>query len=294
VLSASAHLFACAVAIAEFASDDLKRKLLPDLFAGRLVGANAMTEAESGSDSTALRARARRDGDDYVLDGAKLFVTNGPIADVVVVYASTNPSHGYLGVSAFVVETSRSGVKVGPPVDEPLPSSPLGALYLEECRIPASHRLGAEGVGGAVFQRSMLWERSCLFAGYLGTMQGQLDRAVEFARTRRQFGRPIARNQAISHRIADMKQRLEAARLLLYRACWMLGRGETPTMEVALAKLAISEGAVQSSLDAMHIQGGGGVTSPAESLHLAAAVAARIFSGTSEIQRDLIARGLGL
>ncbi len=296
VFSACAHLFACAMPIALHGDDALKARVLPRLASGQWVGANAITEAEAGSDVTALKATATRDGAGYVLDGAKSYVTNGPCADVLLVYAKTAPNDGYLGVSAFVVERDAPGLRVGPPFAKMgLESSPISAVYLDGCRVPATSRLGAEGAGAAIFADSMLWERACLFAAYVGAMERQLDDCVAFARERRQFRRPIGKHQAVAHRIADMKLRLEGARLLLYRACWLRDRGHEATLEVSLAKLAVSEAAIQSGLDAIQIHGGLGymVESGVERA-LRDAVPATIFSGTSEIQRDLIARGLGL
>jgi alkylation response protein AidB-like acyl-CoA dehydrogenase len=296
VFSASAHLFACTMPVATHAGDELRARVLAKLASGAFVGANAITESEAGSDVTALKTTAVRDGASYVLDGAKSYVTNAPIADVMLVYAKTAPGDGYLGVSAFVVERGAPGLRVGQPfVKMGLESSPIASVYFDGCRVPAANLVGAEGQGAAIFADSMQWERSCLFAGYLGAMEWQLDECVQFAGERRQFRRPIGKCQAIAHRIADMKLRLEAARLLLYRACWLRDRGEEATLEVSLAKLAVSEAAIQSGLDAIQIHGGLGylVESGVERA-LRDAVPSTIFSGTSEIQRDLIARRLGL
>jgi L-prolyl-PCP dehydrogenase len=296
VFSAAAHLFACAMPIVLHGDDALKARVLPRLASGEWVGANAITEAEAGSDVTALKTTATRDGSGYVLDGAKSYVTNGPRADVILVYAKTAPSDGYLGVTAFIVERGAVGLRVGEPFAKMgLESSPISSIYLDGCRVPAANRLGQEGEGAAIFAASMAWERSCLFAAYVGSMEWQLDECVAFAGQRRQFRRPIGKHQAIAHRIADMKLRLEGARLLLYRACWLRDRGHEATLEVALAKLAVSEAAIQSGLDAIQIHGGLGymVESGVERA-LRDAVPATIFSGTSEIQRDLVARGLGL
>jgi alkylation response protein AidB-like acyl-CoA dehydrogenase len=155
--------------------------------------------------------------------------------------------------------------------------------------------LGAEGTGANVFKASMIWERACLFAAWIGVMERQLERVIAFARERKQFGKPIGKHQAISHRIADMKLRLEAARLLLYRACWAKDSGADPTLPVALAKLAVSEAIVQTSLDSIQIHGGLGVmTETGLERGLRDAISGTIYSGTSEIQRELVARSLGL
>jgi alkylation response protein AidB-like acyl-CoA dehydrogenase len=296
VFSACAHLFACAMPIAEHGDDELKSRVLPRLATGEWIGANAITEADAGSDVYALSARAVRDGRHYVLTGTKTFVTNGPVADCLLVYASTEPSHGYLGISAFVVEADTPGLIRGDHFDKiGLTGAPVCEVRLEDCPVDESHRVGPEGGGAAVFRSSMDWERACLFAQYLGVMDRQLEEVVSFARSRRQFGRTLGRHQAIAHRAADMKLRLDAGRLLLHRACWMKSRGIDCSLEVSLAKLAISEGAVRSGLDAIHIFGALGVKSETGiASALCDAIPSTIFSGTSEIQRDLIARGLGL
>jgi L-prolyl-PCP dehydrogenase len=296
VFSACAHLFAVAMPIAEHGGADLRRRVLPRLASGEWVGANAITEAEAGSDVFAIRTTALRDGDAYVLTGSKSFVTNGPVGDCFLVYASTEPAHGYLGITAFVVEADAAGLTRGEHFDKiGLTGAPVCEISLEECRVQASNRLGEEGAGAAIFRSSMSWERACLFAQYLGVMDRQLEEVVAHAKARRQFGKPLGRHQAVAHRAADMKLRLDAARLLLHRACWMKSQGQECALEISLAKLAISEAAVQSGLDAIQIFGGLGIkteSNVATALH--DAIPSTIFSGTSEIQRDLIARGLGI
>jgi len=294
--SVGAHLFACVMPVLEIGDDAQKARYLPKLCSGEWVGANAISEPEAGSDVFALKTRAVREGDEYVLDGGKSYVTNGPTADVFLVYAVTNPSHGFMGLSAFLVEKDTPGLQVGRPFEKMgLSTSPIAPIYLEACRVPSSARLGPEGQGAPLFKRSMQWERACLFAAYVGVMERVLEQTVDFARGRKQFKRAIGKNQAISHRLADMKQRLESARLLLYRACWLMDRGQEAAMEVSLAKLAVSEAAIQCGLDAIQIHGGMGyvVESGIERV-LRDAIPSTLFSGTSEIQRDIIASNLGL
>jgi alkylation response protein AidB-like acyl-CoA dehydrogenase len=296
VFSACAHLFAVAMPIAEHGSDELKARVLPRLASGDWVGANAITEADAGSDVFAMKTSAVRDGDRYRLTGAKTFVTNGPVADCFLVYASTEPTHGYLGITAFLVEGDAPGLvrcehfdKVG------LTGAPVCEIRLEGCSASAANRVGEEGAGAAVFHSSMAWERACLFAQYLGVMDRQLDEVVAFAKERRQFGKSLGRHQAVAHRVADMKLRLEAGRLLLHRACWMKSEGLECNLEISLAKLAVSEAAVQSGLDAIQIFGALGVKTESNvATALRDAIPSTIFSGTSELQRDLVARGLGL
>jgi alkylation response protein AidB-like acyl-CoA dehydrogenase len=296
VFSVSAHLFACAMPIALAGSDPLKAAVLPRLASGAWVGANAITEAEAGSDAFALKTTAVRDGDAYVLDGAKSYVTNAPVADVMLVYASTNRDHGYLGVSAFVVENGTPGLVIGEPFEKlGLVTSPVATVYLEGCRVPARNLVGAQGNGARIFASSMQWERGCLFAAYLGMMERQLDDTIAFARERRQGKRRISQYQAIAHRIVDMRLRLDTAKLLLYRACWASDQGGDAELEVCLAKICASEAAIQSSLDAIQIHGGNGIVREVGiERALRDAVPSKLFSGTSEVLRNLAAAKLGL
>lgn len=296
MFSACAHLFACVMPIVESGSEALKDRIVPRLSRGEWVGANAITEAEAGSDVFGLKTSAVRDGDAYVLDGTKTYVTNGPEADVLVVYAVTNPKHGYLGLSAFVVESSTPGVVRGKPFEKiGLAGSATGQVYLQSCRVPAANRIGPEGSGASVFNASMGWERACLFALYLGAMEDELETTIEFARTRKQGGKSIGKHQAVSHRIVDMKLRLEMSRLLLYRACWRFDQKQDAAIDIGLSKLAVSEAAVESAMDAMRVHGGLGVMSEVGiEAHLRDALPGLIFSGTSEIQREMVATRLGL
>ncbi|MGH3914858.1 MAG: acyl-CoA dehydrogenase family protein [Pseudonocardiaceae bacterium] len=296
VFAVMAHLFACAMPIAEHGNDVVRMSTLHKLCSGEWIGANAITEEGAGSDVSALATKAYRTDGDYVLTGTKSFVSNGPVADVFIVYAITDVEFRHLGVSAFVVERDRSGLKVTEPFAKMgLTSCPVSTLQLDECRVPASHLLGEEGQGAAIFQASMRWERTCLFAAYLGQTERLLDRCVEHARKRRQFGRAICANQAISHRIARMRLRLEAARLLLWQACWRLDRGERAVLDVAMAKLAVSEGVVDAALQSLQIFGGAGIrTDMGVEQELRDALPCTIFSGSSEMQLEQIAKELGL
>lgn len=296
VFSSLAHLFACAMPIAEHAGEEVRDRILPRLCSGEWIGANAITEEAAGSDVTALTATARRDGDDFVLNGTKSFVSNGPVADAFVVYASTDPQFGHLGISGFVVERDTPGLVVGEAFGKTvLTTCPAGSVTFEECRVPASHLLGVPGQGAAIFQSSMRWERSCLFAAYLGQARRNLDRCVEQARDRRQFGHPIGKNQSISHGIARLRARLESARLLLWQACWRLDQHEPAGLDVSMAKLAISEVAVDTALFAVRVLGGNGVrTDVGATRELLDALPGTTFSGTSEIQLEQIAKELGL
>ncbi len=296
VFAASAHLFACAMPLVTFATAEARARFLPGLASGELIAGNAMTEDEAGSDVSRLATAATPTTGGFVLNGTKSFVTNGPVCDVLVTYATTDPHAGHLGVTGFVVPRTAEGVRTGEPFAKMgLSSVPAGAVTFEDCFVPDAHVLGAPGQGSAVFQHSMGWERACLFAGYLGLLDRMQERAVEHARTRRQFGAPIGDNQAVSHTLADMKVRLESARLLLYRACWEMDTGTQSVLNVALSKLAVSEAALAGALDTVRIFGARGYLRDAgiEQL-LRDTVPATVFSGTSDIQRMIIARSMGL
>ncbi|MET7763957.1 acyl-CoA dehydrogenase family protein [Streptomyces sp. NPDC005393] len=296
VFAASAHLFACAVPVAEFGSDDLKFRWLPGICSGELIAGNAMTEADAGSDVSKLLLTATPVDGGYLVNGEKSFVSNGPAADLFVTYATTDPEAGHLGQTALVVPAATAGVRVGEPFDKMgLRSTPAGAVTFTDCFVPADHVLGVPGMGATIFQHSMGWERACLFAGYVGMTARLVERTAEHARTRRQFGRRLADFQAVSHRIVDMAMRLETARLLLYRACWEMDQGRPARLPVALSKLAASEGAVASALDAVRIFGGRGfLVDAGVEAELRNAVPSVLFSGTSEIQKELVAKELGL
>jgi alkylation response protein AidB-like acyl-CoA dehydrogenase len=297
LFAAAAHLFACAMPLAEFATTAALEDILAAMCTGELIAGNAMTEKDAGSDTSRLSTTARRVDGGYLLDGVKSWVSNAPVADVFLVYATTDPAAGHLGVTAFVVERGNTGVRPGPAHDKTgLRSCPAGPLELTGCFVPDERVVGPVGGGGAVFAHSMAWERGCLFALYLGLQQRLLERCVAHARERRQFGRPIGEFQAVADRIVGMRLRLETGRQLLLRACAALDAGdEDAPVRAALSKLAISEGAVASSVDAINLLGGAGYTrgEPVE-LILRDSLPATIFSGTSDIQRRVIAREMGL
>ncbi|HTP52943.1 MAG TPA: acyl-CoA dehydrogenase family protein [Anaeromyxobacteraceae bacterium] len=296
VFSLCAHMFASAVPIWRSRSREHHERYLRDLAAGKIICANATTEPDAGSDVYAMKATARRDGGDYVLDGIKCFITNAPVADLFLVYATSEPGRGFFGVSAFLVPRDTAGLRVTPEHSKTgLKTSPWGTVYLDGCRVPAGARLGPEGSGAMLFSESMVWERACLFAYYVGAMERSLERCVEHVRTRVQFGHRIGEFQSVSNRIVDMKLRLETSRLLLYRAGELHRAGKRCDEAVALSKLWISEAALQSGLDAIQLFGGGGMATDTGVDALARdSIPARVFSGTSEMQRAIIARMLGL
>ena len=296
IFSLNAQLWACALPLVRFGSEEQKRRYLPALCDGSSIAAQAMSEPGSGSDAFGLTTAAQPRDRGYVLSGSKTFVTNAPAADLFLIYATTDAAQGFAGVNAFLVERGTPGLDVGQPLGKMgLRTSPMSELFLDSCEVGDESLLGRPGAGMAVFNLAMLWERSLILAGSIGAMRRQLERCIDYAKERRQFGKPIADFQAVSHRIVEMRLRLDAARLLLYRLAWSLGRGEATALDSALVKLYVSESYVQSSLDALQIFGGYGYMTEYElEREVRDAIATRIHSGTSEMQRNIVARHLGL
>lgn len=273
-----------------------KEKYLPRLISGEMIGAHGMSEPDSGSDAYSLRTRAEKCDGGYRLNGSKTFVTNAPTADLALVFATTNPKRKMWGITAFLVEKGTAGFTVSRDIEKMgMRTAPMGELYFTDCYIPAENRLGPEGAGGRIFNSSMEWERSCILASHLGAMAHQLEVCIAYAKERRQFNQPIGKFQSVSNRIADMKVRLETARLLLYKVAWLKKQGKPAAMEAAIAKLYISEAFVQSSMDAIRTHGGYGYMSElGVERDLRDAIGGTIYSGTSDIQRNIIARLLGV
>jgi alkylation response protein AidB-like acyl-CoA dehydrogenase len=296
IFSLNAQMWGCASPIVDFGSEEQKRRYLPGLADGSLIGADAMTEPGSGSDAYALKTSAEARGDTYVLNGSKTFVTNAPIADVFVVFATTDPQRGFAALCAFLVDRDTPGLSLGSPLHKMgLRTSPMSEVFLDDCEVAADRMLGRPGGGMAVFKSSIDWERACVLAASVGTMQRQLERSIAYARERKQFGKPIGKNQAVAHRIVDMKVRLEAARLLLHRLGWLIDEGRSSPLDAALTKLFLSESFVASGLDAMSIHGGYGYMTEYElERELRDAIGSRAYSGTSDIQRNVVASGLRL
>jgi alkylation response protein AidB-like acyl-CoA dehydrogenase len=296
LFSLNAHMWSCEMPLVQFGTEEQKRRYLPGLCDGSLIGVQAMTEPGSGSDAFALSTTAAPRGEGFVLNGTKTFITNAPVADLFVVFATTDRSKGLAGICAFLVDAETPGVSTGPPIHKMgLRTSPMSEVVFDGAAVEGSSMLGPPGAGMTLFNSSMEWERSCILASAVGTMQRQVERCIAYARERQQFGKPIGKFQSIANRIVDMKVRVETARLLLYRLGWLKGRGRKAAMDAALVKLHISESFVQSSLDAIQIHGGYGYTTELEiERELRDAIGSRIYSGTSEIQRTIVAGHLGL
>jgi len=296
IFAMNAQMWSVQHPILAFGSEEQKRKYLPGMCRGEIFGAHGMSEPDSGSDAYSLRTRAERSDGGYVLNGTKMFVSNAPFADVSLVFATVDPAKGRGGITAFLVDKGTKGFSVSRGIEKMgLRTSPMGELVLQDCYVTEDCRLGPEGAGSAIFNSSMEWERACILGSHVGAMERQLENCIRYARERRQFGQPIGKFQSVANRIADMKVRLETARLVLYKVAWLKKMGKSAIMEAALAKLYLSECFVQNSLDAVRVHGGYGYMTEFElERDLRDSVGGTIYSGTSDIQRMIIARLSGL
>ncbi len=276
-------------------SGEQKRRFLPRLASGEWLAAYALTEPGSGSDSAAMRTTAVRDGDEYVVNGGKRFITSAGVASVYVVFAKTNPQQGHGGISAFVVEADSPGLEVGR--IEPkmgIKGSTTGELFFDDCRVPAGNLLGEEGEGFKIAMRILDRSRPGIGAQGLGLAQGATDYAVDYARSRETMGRPIGQHQLIAGMLADMETKCEAARGLLYKVGRMIDEGDTGpelTKLSAMAKLYCTDVAMEVTTDAVQVLGGYGYIQeyPVERMMRDAKIT-QIYEGTNQIQRLVIAR----
>jgi L-prolyl-PCP dehydrogenase len=296
VFSAGVQAWVLTSGLLTYGTEEQKRRYLPGLAAGSTIGALAITEPETGSDAFAMRTRATRRDAGWSLAGRKTYITNGPAADLVICFAATGEGGALGGISVFLVDTDTPGAERTASMGKMgLRTSPLGDLVLDDVSVPDENVLGEIGAGALVFNELMEWERIWPSASQVGAMQRDLDEARAYSKERKAFGAPIATFQGISNRIVDMKVRLEAARLLVYRAASLKAQGRSALAESALAKLWVSESAVASGLDSIQVHGGYGYMSEAGiERRLRDAVGSRIYSGTSEMQRAVLSRTMGL
>ncbi|AOW88296.1 acyl-CoA dehydrogenase family protein [Streptomyces olivaceus] len=295
LMALGAHILAVGLPIAEFGDEEQRTAYLPALASGRTIGAHAMTEPGTGSDALALTATARRDGDHYLLDGHKRYITNAPVADLFLVYATIDRSLGFTGVTAFLVERGDAGITVTPGSEKlGLRTASWGDVVLDGCRIPASRRLGAEKQGAAVFARTMAFERALILAPWLGVMRRELEECVRYCRRRRQFGKHIGHYQSVSNRLVDMRMRWELSRLIIRSAAAELD-GSDAGVQPELSKLYTSEAAVEMFTSALQIYGALGYTHDnSAERNLRDALGMTLSSGASDMQRSVVAARMGL
>ncbi len=293
-LSVAAHNSLCTNHLWMFGNEGQRRAWVTPLAQGKLLGAWGLTEAEAGSDSGGTRTTAVLDGDSWVLNGAKTFITHGSVGDVAVLMAVTDKAAGKRGISAFVVDLHQKGVHSGKKENKlGMRASDTATIGLEDCRIPKGNLLGAAGEGFIQAMKVLDGGRISIAALALGMAQGALDCSLRYAQQRRQFGKPISEFQSIRNYLADMATEIDAARLLTYRAGWAKDRGRITTKESAMAKLYASEVSVRVANLAVQIHGGYGFTKdfPAEKFYRDVKLCT-IGEGTSEIQRMVVAREL--
>lgn len=290
----SAHLSLASWPIYKFGNEEQKKNFLTRLATGEALGAYALSEPGAGSDVVSMKTTAKEDGDHYVLNGSKVWITNGGVADIYIVFAKTDADAKHKGISAFIVEKGTDGFAFGKKEKKlGIRSSPTTELIFENCRIPKENLLGVEGEGFTIAMTTLDGGRNGIAAQALGIAQGALDAAVAYAKEREQFGKPIAVNQGISFKLADMATEIEAARLLTYQAAWLESKGLPYGKASAMSKLFAGDVAMRTTVEAVQIFGGYGYTKdyPVER-YMRDAKITQIYEGTNEIQRLVIGRML--
>lgn len=295
----STHIVSTCIPIQRFGNEEQKSEYLPLLATGEKIGAHAITEAEVGSDAWKMDTNAvKNDNGDFIINGNKTYCSNGPVADTIIVYARTNEAAGTLGgFTAFIVDTKDNpGLTVGPPMHKMgLQTSTLCDLFFDDMLIPKEKVLGKEGQGFSIFNFVMKWEILISFVINVGEMETMLNKTIAYSKHRKQYGQPICKYQAVSHKISDMKIGLETSRMMLYKAGSDFHRKVNSTTSLAMAKVVVSEAYVANSLNCQQIFGGYGYMKEAGiEKYLRNSVASKIYSGSSEIQRNTIASMLGL
>jgi butyryl-CoA dehydrogenase len=288
----SAHTSLAGWPVYKFGTEEQKQKYLRPMAQGEKIGAYGLTEPGSGSDAGGMKTTARLEGDHYVINGSKIFITNGGIADTYIVFALTDPSSRQRGTSAFIVEKDFEGFSVGKKEKKlGIRSSPTTEIVFEECKVPKENLLGKEGEGFKIAMMTLDGGRNGIAAQAVGIAQGALDASIDYAKEREQFGKPIAANQGISFKIADMATSIEASRLLTYQAAWLESEGLPYGKESAMSKLMAGDTAMKVTTEAVQIFGGYGYTKdyPVER-YMRDAKITQIYEGTQEIQRLVISR----
>ncbi|MFC4619888.1 acyl-CoA dehydrogenase [Camelliibacillus cellulosilyticus] len=290
----SAHTSLAGWPLYKFGTEEQKQKFLRPMAEGRSIGAYGLTEPGSGSDAGAMKTTARLDGDHYILNGNKIFTTNGGVADIYIVFAMTDPSEKHKGCSAFIVEKGTPGFSFGKKEKKlGIRSSPTLELIFEDCRVPKENLLGKEGEGFKIAMMTLDGGRNGIAAQAVGIAQGALDAAIKYAKERQQFGKPIAHQQGIGFKLADMATKVEAARLLTYQAAWLESEGLPYGQASAMSKLFAGDAAMEVTTEAVQVFGGYGYTKdyPVER-YMRDAKITQIYEGTNEIQRLVISRNL--
>jgi alkylation response protein AidB-like acyl-CoA dehydrogenase len=294
LMALGAQLWSVAVPLLAFGSEAQKRLWLPPLARGAAVGAFALTEPGSGSDVFHLQTRAAVERSGYRLDGEKLFVTNAPLADLFLVLAATQPQGGYFGLTAFLLPRESAGLEVGPELRKMgLEGSPMAGVRLDGVRVPPEAVLGEVGGGGAVLMHTLEWERGCLLAPALGTIERLLQATTDYTRARKQFGRPVIEFEAVGAQLAEVRLRLELSRLLTYEFAWLKDQGVNAGLQASMVKCYLSESLRRTAEIALHLHGASGYMRELEFEGAwRDAMASSLYSGTTAMQHNLIAESL--
>ncbi|PYZ92466.1 acyl-CoA dehydrogenase [Salipaludibacillus keqinensis] len=290
----SAHLSLAGWPIYTFGTEEQKQQFLRPMAEGKKMGAYGLTEPGSGSDAANMKTTAKRDGDDYILDGSKIFITNGGEADIYVVFAMTDSDKKHKGCTAFIVEKGMEGFSMGKKEKKlGIRSSPTLEIIFDGVRVPSANRLGEEGDGFKIAMMTLDGGRNGIAAQAVGIAQGALDASVNYAKERKQFGKPIGAQQGIGFKIAEMATKVEASRLLTYQAAWKESEGLSYGKESAMSKLFAGDSAMEVTIEAVQVFGGYGYTKdyPVER-YMRDAKITQIYEGTNEIQRLVIAKML--
>ncbi len=290
----SVHMSLFSSALNKWGSEELKARVLPKTATGEWIGAYCLSEAGAGSDAGSLTCAAKKVGSGYVLNGSKLWITSAPYADVFLVMARTSTEHKTRGISAFIVERSRKGVVIGKKEKKMgIRGSATSEVLFEDCRIPASNLIGEEGKGFTIALDTLDGGRIGISAQAVGIARACLDDSIEYAKQREQFGKKIAEFQGVQWMLADMGVKLEAARLLMYRAAFLRDNGQPCAKEAAMAKLFASEMANKAAKDAVQIFGGNGYSKEYNvERYFRDAKITEIYEGTSQVQRIVVSRAL--
>lgn len=272
-----------------YGSEILKKKYLKEMVEGKQIASIAITEADSGSDAFSMKTTAQEDGDYFILNGSKMFISNGNIADVFLVFAKVNVN-GKEVITGFVVEKNFEGVKCGQEIEKMgLGSCPMCEVIFDNVKIPKENILGTLGNGKKIITAALEWERCYEFACHVGAMQRVMEEVIQYANERQQFGKPISSFQAVTHKIADMRMRVEMSRLMLYKIAWLKDNKRSAYVETSIFKVYVSEGYIATCRDAMQIMGAYGYTKEyGIERELRDALACSIYSGTNEMQRNTI------
>ncbi|MEM7571964.1 MAG: acyl-CoA dehydrogenase family protein [Bacteroidota bacterium] len=295
-LGLNAQMWTIQMTLVHHATETQKARYLPKLISGEWLAAHALTEAEAGSDIYKMQSRAEKVDGGFILNGHKRLVGMAPLADLIIVFVNARPAMGSFGITGFLLERDMEGLSTSDNQEKMgLRTHPFGEIFMEDCFVPNSHMLGGVGAGFGICNHSLEYDRCGILSSHLGAMERQLEEAIAFAKQRKQYGQSISQFQSVSNRIAEMKVRLETARLLLYKLVWLKQQDQPAMLEASMLKLLLSEHFVDSSMDAIRIYGGNGyLPDYGVERDLRDAVGGILYAGTSDIQRNIIAKFSGL